>query len=117
MKYVQMKKILKDLNKKWGLDFVSATSGDCCNSCGDMMTENATKEWNEAKTFLVIKWFFKGMNYDSPFGDIEVHHIKYELPDTLSIETVCKDLDEALIGEYEVIAPENSSKCIKLKQI
>lgn len=117
MKYVEMKKVLKGLNKKWGLDFVSATSGNCCNTCGEMMTDNATAEWEKANTYLVVKWFFKGMNYSGKFEEQELLFIKYNLTEGLSMEEVCKDLQIALEGAYEVIVPEDSGRCIKLNKV
>lgn len=116
MKYVEMKKILTRLNKKWKLDFVSATSGDCCSSCGDMRTPKATEQWEKAKTFLMVKWYFKGMNYEGRFEDMEELYVSYELGN-LDIREVCNDLREELKGNYEVIEPKNSIECIELVRI
>lgn len=69
IKYDEMKQILLKLNAKWKLDFVSATAGDCCNTCTDMHTEEETEQYYNAKTFLVIKWFFTGMNYTGKFEE------------------------------------------------
>lgn len=117
MKYVEMKKVLNKLNKKWGLDFVSATSGNCCNTCGEMMTERATKAWEEAETYLVIKWFFKGMNYSGKFDEQDKLYIKYNLNDNVTIQEVCKGLKESLKGLFEVIEPEDNTHCIELIKI
>lgn len=112
MKYVEMKKILNELNKKWGLDFVSATSGDCCNSCGSMKTAKATEQWEKANTFIVVKWFFKGMNYNGKFDEQEEIYLKYNLDGVVTISTVCEDLQKALQGNYKVIEPETYNDCI-----
>lgn len=113
MTYKQMQTVLEQLNKKWGLDFVSATSGNCCNTCGDYMTPADTKAWNDAETYLVVKWFFAGMNYDGEFEDQEKHYIKYSLG-RLTLDEICNDLQEALEGHYTVIQPATTSNCIEL---
>lgn len=114
MKYVEMKKVLKELNRKWGLDFVSATSGDCCNTCGDMRTGKETEAWENAETFLVIKWFFKGMNYNGKFDEQEKLFIKYHLSDKVTLEDACEDLRKALEGRYTVTTPIDKTRCIEL---
>lgn len=116
MKEMQMQEILDRLNKEWKLDFVSATSGDCCNTCGDMRTPADTERWEAANTYLVVKWFFDGMNYEGEFEDMDSHCIKYRLG-TLPIEKVCEDLREALKGHYEVINPESDLVCITILTI
>lgn len=117
LKYVEMKKILNTLNEKWGLDFVSATSGNCCNTCGEMRTEKETIKWGNANTYLVVKWFFKGMNYNGKFDDQKRLFIKYHLGTSVSMSEVISDLEIALLGHYTVIAPLNSSQCIELKAV
>ncbi len=112
--YNAMEKILLDLNKSWGLDFVSATAGDCCNTCGDMDTVEKTDAWDEAQTYLVVKWFFAGMNFTGAFEDMTNLSIKYYLGDKVSLEQVCKDLQEKLESFYEVVVPKDTSLCITL---
>ena len=114
MKYTEMENILNELNKKWNLDFVSATSGNCCNTCGEMMTEKATKAWEEAETYLVIKWFFDGMNYCGKFEEQNNLFIKDYLGEKITIGEVCKDLEEKLKGLYRVIEPKDDRYCIEL---
>ena len=96
MNYEKMEKVLYELNKKWKLDFVSATSGNCCNTCGEMMTEEKTQAWEEAETYLVIKWYFAGMNYTGEFDKQNQYYVRYHLHENLTIKEVCKDLSEAL---------------------
>jgi len=117
VKYIEMKKMLKELNKKWGLDFVSATSGNCCNTCGQMKTEKETEAWNKAETYLVVKWFFEGINYSGEFDKQETLFIKYNLAKKIAIHEICEDLKKALVGFYKVIEPESGKQCIKLVKV
>lgn len=117
MKRRAMQKALEELNENWGLDFVSHTAGNCCNTCGDMETEEKTKQWNEAITYLVIKWFFAGGNHLMPFHEKESLFIKYNLGD-LSISQVCKDLanHKEIQKHFIVIEPESDFFAIELRR-
>jgi hypothetical protein len=117
MKSVTMKKILKELNKKWGLDFVSETMGNCCRTCGDQRTPEETEQAYNAETFLIINWYFTGMNYHLPFAKTETFFVMYDLGHKTNIYTVCTDLQNALEGHFIVTAPLDSSKPIILTRV
>ena len=115
--YRDAKKILNNLNnEKWGLDFVSATAGDCCNTCGEMRTEKETIAFNNANTFLVFKWFFKGMNYQGKFDEQDIFYINWVLPDDKNLLfEVCSDLKNAFkFYGFDVIVPDSKSSAIIL---
>lgn len=117
MNYDEMQEVLEMLNEVWGLDFVSATAGNCCNTCGEMMSWEDTERWENAETYLVIKWYFDGMNYDGELEELDTLHIKYNLKGKISIEEVCNDLARELEGYYDVEVPERTIDCIKLTRI
>jgi len=116
MTYSNMQDALEQLNEKWGFDFVSATSGDCCNTCGQYFTPEDIKKYYEAETYLVVKWFFDGMNYDGEFEDQGSLWVKYGLGNKITLEQVCKDLKSVLSEYYEVIQPKNEAQCIILEK-
>jgi|SRR5699024_5205358 len=117
MQYEKMEKVLDTLNKKWGLDFVSATAGDCCSSCSTFETVEKDIAFDEAETYLVIKWFYAGINYDGEFEDYNHLYIGYNLGNVVSIEDVCSSLRISLEGYYEVVEPEDETDCIELIKI
>lgn len=112
-----MKKILRNLNKKWGLDITLATAGNCCNSCSTFRSEKMEADFEKAKTYLKVKWFQSGMNYNGKFEEQDMLHVGYDLGDKVTITEVCNDLAEALKGLYEVFQPIDDSHCIRLKTL
>lgn len=114
MNEMKMQMILNELNEDWGIDFVSSTAGDCCNTCSTFKTLEEDVRYEEAETIFIVKWFFEGMNYTGTFEEHDSLHIRYDLGNVVSIEKVCSDLKNRLDGVYEVIEPKNEYKCIEL---
>ena len=112
-----MKKILKNLNKNWGLDMVLATTGNCCQSCSTFNNQKMEEDFRKAKTYLQVKWYQSGMNYNGKFENQNWLWVAYDFGGLIDITTVCNDLEKALDGQYRVIKPVDDTKCIKLQKL
>lgn len=123
MKQEKMQRVLDDLNRKWGLDFVSATAGVCCSACSEFETPEEDNAYENADTILILNWFSDGMNYTVPFEQRDLINVRYDfrphgtLTNIVSIPEVCRDLQIKLAGFYDVIEPPNTTKTIKLVRI
>lgn len=117
MKYEEMRDILLNLNKKWQLDYVTATSGDDSGTygyCYDLRTAEESEKFAYAETYLMIDWKFGGINFDKQFQDTEWFNIHYIIDDKLSIATICNDLKYALRNDYNLIPPKSNDFCIEI---
>ena len=105
MKTKEVRKRLKKLNKKWGLDFVDAMKADGITGYfsygGEKKNYKRNLAFEESQTHLYAKvdekiWIY----YDAPFS---------------LIRKVCKDLQKEFSDELIVEVPTNEYIAIELR--